>query len=576
MNSFLKRSLMLAVVTLFLAAWLTACAGAAEKQVTQEPVVTPTSESSEGENGQEGSSTLKTVYSNFATDDFSGSGNCSMCHLNLIDQSGKDVSMPPDWASTMMANSAKDPVWQAKVSSEVMRNESLKEVIEEKCTSCHMPMAVNQAKVNDQPVAASGEGFFDPGNPLHEAAIEGVSCTLCHQVQAENLGTKESFSGGYIIDTSTDAPNRPIFGPYQQPVAQQMQNTSGFTPMYGEQMLSAEHCGSCHNLYTPYVDAEGNILGEFPEQTPYTEWQNSQFGENTLSCQSCHMPFAQGSVVISQVPANLSPREPFYQHFFVGGNTFMLQILIDYGTELEVTADETLFDNTQERVLDQITNNTAAIALVESQLDGSTLTATIKVTAMTGHKFPTGFPSRRTWVHFTVTDASGNVVFESGKPNGDGSIEGNIADTDATAYEPHYEIISQTDQVQIYEPIMGDSDGQVTYTLLRAAEYLKDNRLLPSGADKTQLPDDVAVYGEAAADENFVGGSDQLTYQIDLSGVSGPFSINAELLYEPLSYQFIQDLLLDDDPLIDRFGGYYAAADRTPLVVASMPESTIQ
>jgi len=121
---------------------------------------------------------------------------------------------------------------------------------------------------------------------------------------------------------------------------------------------------------------------------------------------------------------------------------------------------------------------------------------------------------------------------------------------------------------------MGNSDGQVTYTLLRGAVYLKDNRLLPAGADKAQLPADIAVYGEAVSDSNFVGGSDLVTYQVDVTGAQGPFTITAELLYEPLSYRFVQDLLIDETSLTARFGGYYVLADKTPLVVAVMAPAT--
>ena len=80
-------------------------------------------------------------------------------------------------------------------------------------------------------------------------------------------------------------------------------------------------------------------------------------------------------------------------------------------------------------------------------------------------------------------------------PEPDGSIQGNAADADPAAYEPHYDVITAADQVQIYEPIMGDTEGKVTYTLLRAATYLKDNRLLPGGADKAKLPPEIAVQG---------------------------------------------------------------------------------
>jgi hypothetical protein len=49
------------------------------------------------------------------------------------------------------------------------------------------------------------------------------------------------------------------------------------------------------------------------------------------------------------------------------------------------------------------------------------------------------------------------LFFESGKQNPDGSIQGNAADTDPLAYEPHYDLITQPDQVQIYEGIMQNS-----------------------------------------------------------------------------------------------------------------------
>jgi len=117
---------------------------------------------------------------------------------------------------------------------------------------------------------------------------------------------------------------------------------------------------------------------------------------------------------------------------------------------------------------------------------------------------------------------------------------------------------------------MGDNEGHVTYTLLRGAMYLKDNRLLPEGADKTTLPADIAVYGQAQGDTNFVGGSDMLTYQVDVNGANGPFTFSAELLYEPLSYRFVQDLLLDKTSLTERFGGYYGEMDKLPLRVTSI------
>jgi hypothetical protein len=100
--------------------------------------------------------------------------------------------------------------------------------------------------------------------------------------------------------------------------------------------------------------------------------------------------------------------------------------------------------------------------------------------------------------------------------------------------------------------------------------------VLPTGADKAALPPDVAVYGQAAGDANFVGGSDLVTYRVDVQGATGPFTVRAELLYEPLSYQFVADLLAAETALTERFGEYYGATDRSPLVVATIEPATVR
>ena len=413
-----------------------------------------------------------------------------------------------------------------------------------------------------------------PTNPLHEAAQDGVSCSLCHQIQPDNLGTAASFSGGYEIDTSSEPPNRVMFGPYKDPFGRPMQMHTGYLPTFGEHTNSAALCGSCHNLVTPYVDAAGQIAGEFPEQMPYTEWENSAFGQG-IPCQSCHMPQAAGSVVISPMPGMLGPREPFFQHQFVGGNRFMVTLLKDHAAELGVTAQAAQMDATVARTAEQLARG-ASLTLKSAGREGDTLAIQLQISPATGHKFPTSFPSRRAWLHVTVADAAGKVIFESGRPEADGSIQGNAADADPAAYEPHYDVITQADQVQIYEPIMGDTEGNVTYTLLRAATYLKDNRLLPAGADKAKLPPEIAVRGTAADDANFVGDGDQITYRVDVASAQGPFTVQAELLYQPLAYRFVQDMLTDSGESGQAFGDFFAAADHTPDRVATVGPTEVQ
>jgi hypothetical protein len=113
---------------------------------------------------------------------------CSPCHTDLDNGEGIDYSFDTNWRSSMMAHSAKDPYWLATMSSEIGKHSQHKALIEDKCSTCHMPLAHFDAKTNGYPIEIFGEGFRDPTNPLHDLAIDGVSCTLCHQIKADNLG----------------------------------------------------------------------------------------------------------------------------------------------------------------------------------------------------------------------------------------------------------------------------------------------------------------------------------------------------------------------------------------------------
>lgn len=198
----------------------------------------------------------------------------------------------------------------------------------------------------------------------------------------------------------------------------------------------------------------------------------------------------------------------------------------------------------------------ADLELVEANRDGNQLNIQLRVVNLSGHQLPTSFPSRRVWLHLTVETGAG-IVFESGRLNADGSIVGASGDNDPATFEPHYDLITTADQVQIYEPVMGNTDGEVTHTLLRAGTYLKDNRLTPSGFIKAQAPADVAVAGGAAQDADFDNGSDLITYSITVPG-SGPVEVVARLNYQALSQPFLEDLFTDDDlPEVARFHQLY-------------------
>ncbi len=187
---------------------------------------------------------------------------------------------------------------------------------------------------------------------------------------------------------------------------------------------------------------------------------------------------------------------------------------------------------------------------------------------LTGHKLPTAYPSRRVWLHVTVHDGGGRVVFESGHLNADGSIVGNANDADPTKYEPHFTEITQPDQVEIYEPILKNADGHVTTGLLDAVGYLKDNRLLPSGFDKATAVADVRVIGGAADDAKFDDNGSTVRYSVSTGGAAGPFRVAVELIYQPIGYRWAHNFEPYDAAEPKRLVSYYeqAAHDSAALL----------
>ncbi|NOX69375.1 MAG: hypothetical protein GXP15_09330 [Gammaproteobacteria bacterium] len=481
----------------------------------------------------------------FSTDHFTGSQNCSSCHDGLRDAVGDDVSIVVDWQATMMANSARDPLWRAKVASEIKRNPALQEEIETTCGRCHVPMASTEVEFSGISAALFGDsGLLHPDNPLFDAANEGVSCTLCHQIEdSAALGSDAGFSGNFTVAFNFGI-DRLLYGQYDNPFVTPMQNQIGFTPTASAHVSSSELCATCHNLSTRVVDTQGIVTNQsFPEQMVYTEWQNSVFAA-TDSCQDCHMPLATGDMTISTRPTNGLPlRADFAQHTFVGGNTYMLDILGQNAQALNITASG--FDKVIAETRTFLAS-AASLTLENIVRAGDDLDFTVRVSNLSGHKFPTGYPSRRAWLHVTISDASGVVVFESGAIDAMGKISGLESDSSPGQFEAHYDIITSADQVQSYETIMQNVDGDLTYTLLEAATYRKDNRLLPTGMDKTLVPGTIQPRGDAMTDSDFVGGGDRVHYQI--AGLApGNYTIEASLNYQTMAYGFGQDLFIDSD-----------------------------
>lgn len=501
---------------------------------------------------------------------FQSADNCMNCHNNLVTPSGEDVSIGIDWRASMMANSARDPYWHAAVRREVTDHPESQAIIENECSTCHMPMAHYQANANGE----MAQVFANlPANQAvtqqNLLAIDGVSCTTCHQITDENFGKRESFVGGFVIDTLLPMGERKIYGPYPVDAGRStiMHSSSGFRQTESRHIQQSELCATCHTLYTHTLGPEGEVIGELPEQVPYLEWRHSSFVDRQ-SCQSCHMPTVNDSMPIASVWGQ--PRAEFSRHSFRGGNFFMMSMLNRYRDELGVQALPQEMNAAINRTIDHLQTKSSRIYLEKAELNNNELLADVVVENLAGHKLPTAYPSRRVWIHFTVKDSDGKLIFESGAVNADGSITGNDNDRNAGAYEPHYSEISNHEQVQIYEAILADRNDEVTTGLLTGLRYIKDNRILPLGFDKITADEDIAVHGPATKDGNFVGGSDKVTYRIPLQEVTGSLTVTAELMFQTIAYRWAQNLAPYDTPETNRFVEYYnSMSDNSSVVLAS-------
>jgi len=95
-------------------------------------------------------------------------------------------------------------------------------------------------------------------------------------------------------------------------------------------------------------------------------------------------------------------------------------------------------------------------------------------------------------------------------------------------FQPHYQIIDSEGQVQIYQEVIEDSDGNQTTSFLRRVNTLKDNRLRPKGFDPKFFAMNSSMFiqelaeipGEAQFDPYYsdpdLTGTDMIEYKVIL------------------------------------------------------------
>ena len=504
---------------------------------------------------------------------FTGSGKCAGCHgtdpiaYANVTEDGIDINPTSQWRSSLMANSAKDPFWRAKVAHEVAINPDHQLELEDKCTSCHAPLGHFNAHHLGEEHYSMAQLFQD------SLALDGVSCVACHQ-QSPSVGN--TFSGVMAFDSAM------IYGQYgagkdDEPLLEDpMMEYVGYNIGYGAHVDGSEICAGCHSLVTQTADMEGNLTGaDYVEQATYHEWLNSAYaddGDTPMECQDCHMPKVEEGVVISSGYAWLQPRTPYSQHILVGGNVQMLEIMRDNVELLGLNAAEAQFDSTIAWTKRLLRNETAELTIEGAEWVDGQGQLVVQVRNKAGHKFPSGYPARRAWIE-VVAHQGGDTLWHSGKWEEGGFLVG-VDEGGLDTYEPHYTDIVEEDEVQVYELVAVDVTGTPTNVLERAASSAKDNRLLPLGfSDDHAAYDTTRIEGQALQDVDYAftseAGLDRTHYTMTGNpSVAGDVTVDVRIWYQSMPARWVAPMFDIQDSTIQAFQELFEAQGAAPELVA--------
>jgi Cytochrome P460 len=515
---------------------------------------------------------------------------------------GLNISAHGEWRWSLMGLSGRDPVFYAQLESEVAlhgHTESQAAAIADTCFRCHGVMGQRQFH-------SDREGQFrtefveltdrsDPNFNYGALARDGVSCTVCHRMVDAKAPLEELITGKFQTSSREE-----IYGPYADkdilPYA--MKNGLGLEPKYSEFLKSSRLCASCHILRVPIYDKRGQEVAQGFEQSTYLEWLNSQYenevnvaNPNAKTCQQCHMPgeyHEPGSIDGKRVkvpptritaieddgyPAaeNRAPSElirtkivnEYARHELLGINAFVLEMFNQFDNVLGVRKTNYMtgavdgLPNAIENALYQARTATASVEILSSEIRDNKIVTQVKVTNLTGHRFPSGVGFRRAFLEFQLVDTSDGrerMAWASGRTNSLGILvddQGEIlpseffdADDRGLRHQPHYRKISAQDRVQIYQELNTNTDGEFTTSFLERRTTVKDNRLLPkgwtaAGPPGLDLPPEFirATHPVNVDDADFSGsdGSDIITYEVPMGRWDQrQLKVVAKLFYQSL------------------------------------------
>ena len=477
---------------------------------------------------------------------------CRQCHGTY--DTANNIEPWATWAGSMMAHASRDPIFWAALD---VANHDVPEV-GDFCLRCHLPAAWLAGRSSPPGGSTDGCGMVGVIDGFDED-FDGVSCHLCHRMM-ENPSPPPGEDPVYYenanfwLDDSDCGTGEPCRrGPYDY-------SAQGVPPPH-PWAFSAYHvgsgiCGNCHNVTNTTLTLIKNGVDTgrpMPVERTYAEWLHSGFSDSLSTdyqtCQKCHMPnVTVDSAYACNIPRN-NRAGNMPTHQFAGGNAWIPDVL---RAEYPALGLDDNFIATRDWTLNMLQNRSAQIKVTgpANIQEGRALAFSVKVTNLTGHKLPTGYPEgRRMWLNVQVRDGLGNLIWESG------------------AYDPATGVLTMDKQAKVYEVKQGiynlngtnecdvENGGGAVFHFVRNNCFALDNRIPPkgfTGKDDLDTQPVNYVYPETAPGSGILVNYDITTYALTIpAGTASPLQVSATLRYQTASKEYVE--FLRDEAVTNNF-----------------------
>ncbi len=330
---------------------------------------------------------------------------CGHCHEAAYHQ----------WRESLHSNSFRAPFYLKDVE---LMNKTQGIQFSRFCEGCHNPTALFTGVLTKNPVVK--DRSFDN---------DGITCSVCHSIQKlqPTYGV-----GAYVMGVPAvmvDENGKPIPGevPYKDILAHTDRHVQAVMKDF---YRTPEYCGACHKANLP---TSLNHYKWLRAIGLYDEWQASSFSHRSplpfyskeyKTCQNCHMP----REAITR-PDYGAKDKTLASHRWIGGNT-AVPFFYGYEEQLQKTIaflrDQKLNVDLFAIRKDNDPKYIAPLGSVDFDLKPNDTVETFVVVQNKGIGH-TLIPEQRdiyeAWVQFTVKDATGRVLSESGYLQPDGTLE---------------------------------------------------------------------------------------------------------------------------------------------------------